>query len=384
MNTLRTWVDVSLQSILHNYREIRRLVGETRQIMAVVKADAYGHGAKRVAETLERAGIDCFGVATLQEGIDLREHGIHRPILVLGGTSPDQTALLLKHRITQTVFDLNVAQAFSNQAVRLGGTLKIHLKIDTGMSRLGFTSGKPGELEKAAAVCALKNLEPEGIFTHLTSSEVPEDKFCLQQIDRFTAFVEALEQRGLKIPIKHTANSGGVINYPESYFNLVRTGLALYGLYPGPGLREKISLQPAMQLRATVAQIHSYDESVAVSYNRRFQSSGPIRTATITIGYADGLSRVLSGKMQMLLRGKRVPQVGMICMDMAVIDISGVPDAQVGDVVTLFGGDNGAFIPVEELSDLAGTVSYEVICALSGRVGRIYSDVLPSDLPDGK
>jgi len=377
---MRTWVDISLENIVHNYREIRKLVGEERKIMAVVKADAYGHGAAKVSQVLEKAGADRFAVATLQEAIDLRNAGIKSPIMILGGSSPDQTGELLKHDIIQTIYDLDIAKEFSQAALRHNSRLKVHVKVDTGMSRLGFESCREEEVDRVCEVCSLEGLEVEGIFTHFATSEVPGDPFQKEQLSRFVRFCDSLEERGFHIPIRHAANSGAIINIKESYFDLVRPGLALYGLYPGPGLEDKIDLRPAMQLRAQIAQVHSFDEPVTVSYGRKYASFRPIRTATVTIGYADGLLRALSGKFDMLLKGKRVRQVGSICMDMSMIDVTGVPDVREGDVVTLFGTDNGATIPVEELAEQAGTISYEIVCALSGRVGRRYDNfMLPKE-----
>jgi alanine racemase len=296
--------------------------------------------------------------------------------MILGGSSPDQTGDLIKHEIIQTVYDLDIAKEFSQAALNYGSRLKVHVKIDTGMSRRGFEPCSDEDLNKVCEVCSLKGLEVEGIFTHFATSEVPGDPFHEEQISRFLRFSESLESRGYHIPIRHAANSGAIINIKDSYFNLVRPGLALFGLYPGPGLEDKIDLRPAMQLRAQIAQVHSYNKPVTVSYGRKFASGKPIKTATVTIGYADGLFRTLSGKMDMLVKGIRVPQIGNICMDMSIIDVTQVPDVREGDTVTLFGTDNGVTIPVEELAEHAGTISYEIVCALSGRVGRRYDNFM--------
>lgn len=226
----------------------------------------------------------------------------------------------------------------------------------------------------------LEGLEVEGIFTHLATSEIPNEPFQKEQLRLFKEFCDKLESKDIRIPLKHSANSGAVINIPESHMDIVRPGLALYGLYPGKGLCDKINLKPAMQLRAQIAQVHDYPEAVTVSYGRKFASKGRLKTATVAIGYADGLFRTLSGKMDMLIRGKRAPQIGMICMDMSVIDVTNVPDVKVGDTVTLFGTDGSETISVEELAELAGTISYEIVCALSGRVDRRYVNyILPTE-----
>lgn len=374
MNDMRTWVDISLGNIVHNYREIRRLVGKERLIMAVVKADAYGHGARTVSQVLEKAGVDRFAVATIQEAVDLRAAGIGVPIMILGASSDGQVRQLLENDIIQTVYDLDMAKELSLTAENLGRRLKVHVKVDTGMSRLGFEAPNDKELDKVTELCSLDGLEVEGIFTHFATSEVPGDPFPKEQLDRFITFCESLERKGVHIPVRHASNSGAVINVKESYLDLVRPGLALYGLYPGPGLGDLIDLRPAMQLRAQIVRVHDYTGPITVSYGRKFASKGPIRTATVAIGYADGLFRTLSGKMDMLLKGKRVRQIGSICMDMCMIDVTGIPDVRAGDTVTIFGNDNGEEITVDEIADLAGTIPYEIVCALSGRVGRRYAD----------
>ncbi|NLL34231.1 MAG: alanine racemase [Clostridiales bacterium] len=372
MNSMRVWADISLENIVHNFREIKRTVGEDTRVMAVVKADAYGHGATAVSRALEEAGADYFAVASLQEAIKLRSAGIQTPIMVLGCTSPSQTGELLHYSITQTVFCSETAHEFSQAALRLGGKLKVHIKVDTGMSRLGFVASNPKELELAAEVCALTGLEVEGIFTHFATSEIPGDPFQIEQLKLFDCFCNSLLSRGVHIPIKHSANSGAIINIPESHMDMVRPGLALYGLYPGKNLEDKINLKAAMQLHSQVAQVHNFSGPVTVSYGRKYSSESEIKTATVTMGYADGLFRTLSGKMEMLVRGRRVPQIGSICMDMSVIDVSAVPDVKEGDPVTLIGRDGDESICAEELADYAGTVSYEIVCALSGRVDRRY------------
>jgi alanine racemase len=379
LDSMRVWADISLDNIIHNYREIKRLVGKSR-VMAVVKADAYGHGAVAVSRALEEAGTDRFAVATLQEAVNLREAGIRRPIMILGSASPEQTGELLHYDIIQTVYNLETAKEYSAAALRHNKKLKIHIKVDTGMSRLGFVATHPDDLGKAAETCMLEGLDVEGIFTHLATSEIPDDPFQKEQLKLFDEFCGKLEERGIHIPLKHSANSGAVINIPESHMDIVRPGLAIYGLYPGKGLEGRIDLKPAMQLRARIVQVHEYQESITVSYGRKFASEGGIKTATVAIGYADGLFRTLSGRMDMLVNGKRVSQIGNICMDMAMVDVTGVPDIKEGDTVTLFGTDGDESISVEELAERAGTISYEIVCALSGRVDRRYVDyILPKD-----
>lgn len=374
MGIYRTWAEISLSNIRHNCKEIRRLVGDGTLIMAVVKADGYGHGAVRVSQAMAEAGVDRFAVATVGEAVALRCAGISSPIMVLGGTSPELTGLLIEHDIIQSVFCLDVAREFAKSAASMNSVLKIHIKVDTGMSRLGFVSGINSEFENALEVCSLKGLEVEGIFTHFTSSENPDDTFYLDQLGKFKHFVSRLEACGIQIPIKHSANSGAIINHRETHMDMVRPGIALYGLYPGQGLDTRVNLKPAMQLRATVAQIHEFEQPVTISYGRTYRSASSAKFATVTIGYADGYPRSLSGKAEMLVHGDRVRQTGSICMDMCVVDISKIDGVKAGDLVTVFGCDGKEEITIDEIARKCSTIPYEIICALSPRVERIYTE----------
>lgn len=370
---MRTWAEISLSNIEYNYKAMKaRLNGSTR-FLGIVKADAYGHGAFRVARLLEKLDCNYLGVACIDEALALRRNGISLPILVMGYTHPQLTSALVDNNLTQTVYNSELAKAYSDAAEALGKRLNAHLKVDTGMGRLGFTCGRGRDPEEQMLrVLALPGLSCTGIFTHFAVSDVNGDTFTKRQFDDFYALTGRLEKKsGIQFEIKHCANSGAMINYDWSYFGMVRPGLSLYGLYPDKDTGG-LDLKPAMELKTRIAQIKDFDEGDTVSYGRIYTVARRQRLAVITIGYADGLHRILSGKIDILVRGRRARQVGRICMDMCMIDVSDIPEAEVGDVVTVFGRDGSSFIPIEELAECAGTISYELLCAVSSRVPRVY------------
>ncbi len=370
---MRTWAEISLKNIEHNYKAMRARLHHGTRFLGVVKADAYGHGAVQVAGLLQELGCDYLGVAFIDEALHLRENGITLPILIMGYTSPELTHRLLEHNLAQTVYSIEMAEAFSSAAAALGKTLTIHLKADSGMGRLGFKchDGRDPETDMLR-VLQLPGLYAEGIFTHFAVADVSGDPFTEKQFSAFKELVERLEKNaGLKFEIKHCANSGSMINYDWSYVDMIRPGLSLYGLFPDKDTGG-LELKPAMALKTRVAQIKAFDAGDTVSYGRVYTAPSKRKIAVITIGYADGLHRVLSDKIDVLLHGKRARQVGRISMDMCMIDVTDIPDAKPGDIVTVFGRDGDAFIPIEEQAALAGTISYELLCAVSPRVPRVY------------
>lgn len=370
---MRTWAEVSLNNIEHNYKAMRARLNDGTRFLGIVKADAYGHGANQVAGLLQELKCDYLGVACMDEALSLRENGITLPILIMGYTSPQFVHALIQNDLTQAVYSLETAEAFSHEAVLLGKKLKVHLKADSGMGRLGFTCHR-GRDPEAEMVCVarLPGLDPEGIFTHFAVSDVCGDTFTELQFKDFNDLIGRLEKNaGIRFKIKHCANSGAMINYEWSYSGMVRPGLSLYGLYPDKETGG-INLCPAMELKTRIAQLKTYHKGDTVSYGRTHKVTETRKIAVITIGYADGLHRVLSGKIDVLVRGKRAPQVGRICMDMCMIDVTDIPEAQVGDVVTIFGRDGSGFIPVEELANAADTIAYELLCSVSPRVPRVY------------
>lgn len=369
----RTWAEVSLANIAHNYNAIRERLPEGCRFLAVVKTNAYGHGAKRVAELCENLGADYLAATNIDDAVQMRSWGIKAPILIFGYTQPEYTDILIRKRITQTVDCLEAAREFSNLASKLGHRLRVHLKVDTGMGRLGFVChGERNPEEEMLEAMRLPGLDIEGIFTHLAVSDVHIDEYTQMQLDAFSGLVKKLEGKsGSEFRIIHCANSGAVINYRQSAsLDMVRPGLMLYGLYPDR-YKGGIELRPAMELKTRVVCVKELRRGDCVSYGCTFTAEKPMKIAVLPIGYGDGLHRVLSGKIDVLVSGTRARQVGRICMDLCMVDVTGIPCA-VGDTVTIFGRDGDGFIPIEEVAEKAGTISYEITCALTERVPRVY------------
>ena len=368
----RTWAEISLENIAHNVKAMREKLPATCRFLGVVKANAYGHGAVPVAKKLEEIGCEYLAVACIDEAIELREAGVRAPILILGYTSPVYAEALREYSVTQAVGSLEMARELSESAKE--APVRIHLKLETGMGRTGFRVLNEREMDDAAQTLRLPGLDVEGVFTHFAVSDEYGDPFTQEQYSRFTGAVEALETGwGQRFRIRHCANSGAVINYPQYCMDMVRPGIATYGLYPAKETGG-IALLPGMALRARVAQVTTHEAGDTISYGRRFRADGPMRIAVVTIGYADGLHRTLSGQMEVLIHGTRCRQLGRICMDMCMVDVSHLSDVRPGDVATIFGRDGDEEISVDELAEKAGTISYELLCAVSPRVPRIYID----------
>ena len=368
----RTWAVIDLDALGENYEKLRRHIGPDVKFLGVVKADAYGHGAIRVAEVLEKRGADYLAVSSIDEAMELRLGGIAMPILILGHTPKEQVEKLIENHITQAVTCKAKALEYSEEAVRCGGTLKVHIKVDTGMSRLGYlVSGAHFEsgVEGICEACRLPGLDAEGIFTHFAVSDEPgEDceKYTRDQFALFCRVVDEVETRGnIKFKIRHCANSGAVESYPEMALDMVRPGLLLYGYGDTSG---RMGLKPCMRLVSTVSTIKIYDSGVSVSYGRRYVTERRTRMGVLAIGYADGLPRVISNKCSFAAGNGFAPQRGSICMDMCMIDLTELPEVDVGSEVELFGERNSIY----KLSDAAGTIPYELLCAVSKRVPRVY------------
>ena len=377
MNDLqkRTWAEISLPNIRHNYEAIRASLPAGCRFLGVVKADAYGHGAVAVSKLLQEAGADYLAVSCLDEALELRENGITMPILILGHTPPEYTETLIDRSITQTVSALAKAREYSEAAGKLGKTLKIHIKLDTGMSRLGFLcAGSYFEtgVENLLKTVQLPNLEPEGVYTHFAvSDEAGEEseRYTRAQFALFTRIINAVEQRGgLRFAIRHCANSGAVVSYPEMALDMVRPGLLLYGYGDTSG---RLGLKPCMRLVTTVSTIKYYEPGTSVSYGRRFVTGRRTRMGVLAIGYADGLPRLISNKCSFAAAGGFAPQRGTICMDMCMVDLTELPQVGVGSEVELFGPSNDLCA----LSDAAQTIPYELLCAVSKRVPRVYIEL---------
>ena len=369
----RTWAEIDLDRLAHNYRALRALTDPSCRFMGVVKANAYGHGAVAVARELEALGADYLSVACLDEALELRQAGIQAPILILGITPLEYAGALLDHGIAQTVGDLETAEALSRAASAAGKPLTVHLKVDTGMSRLGFlVRGEhfAGGVEAIAASCALPHLEAEGIFTHFAAADEDDDgsvAYTHEQFALFTRVLDALAERGRTFAIRHCANSGALARYPEMYLDMVRPGIALYGAGAD---RERLGLRPVMTLKSSVSTIKIFDPDTDISYGRTFRTTGKTRVGVLPIGYADGLFRGLSNRMSVVTDQGPAPILGRICMDMTMVDLTGLPEVHVGDAVELFGPRQSA----DTLAEILGTIHYELTCAVSKRVPRLYME----------
>ena len=374
MNDLqkRTWAEISLENLRHNYEAIRKSLPAGCRFLGVVKADAYGHGAMPVSRLLQEAGADYLAVSCLDEALELRRGGITMPILILGHTPYEYTDTLIEEKITQTVTCLAKALEYSAEAVRLGKELKIHIKLDTGMSRLGFLcAGDYFEegVDNVIRSCRLPGLNPEGVYTHFAVSDEPgedSEAYTRAQFRLFMDVIAAVKARGgVEFPIRHCANSGATVSYPEMALDMVRPGLLLYGYGDSSG---KLGLLPCMRLVTTVSTIKFYEPGTSVSYGRRFTTDRRTRMGVLAIGYADGLPRLISNKCSFAAGGGFAPQRGSICMDMCMVDLTELPQVDVGSEVELFGPMNSIY----KLSDAAQTIPYELLCAVSKRVPRVY------------
>lgn len=377
VSTTRAWTEVNLDAIAYNLHSIRTAVGEKVKILAVVKADAYGHGYREVAKTLLENGADAFGVATIDEAIQLRRQKAEVPILILGHTPPSRAADLVKYGITPTVFDRALPTALSREAEKQGKSADVHIKLDTGMSRIGFSCDEAG-LNEVLAISRMEGIRIQGIFTHFARADETNRDHTLVQFRKFMDMVQALEEHGLYIPVKHVCNSAGIMEFPEMHLDMVRPGIILYGHYPSNEVhRQRLTLRPAMELKAVVTHIHKVDKGTPVSYGGTFAAPRVMDIATLPIGYADGYPRSLSNRARVLVGNQFAPIVGRICMDQCMIDVTDVNTVAVGDEIILFGrrGDNE--ITVEELADSIGTISYEMLCVIGKRIPRVY-------LKDGK
>ena len=369
----RTWTEIDLSNLEHNYRALRAMLPQGCRFLGVVKADAYGHGAVQVARRLETLGAEYLAVACLDEALELRQAGITTPILILGYTPTERAEALLDNGITQTVYDVEMARALSDAAAAAGKTLKIHVKADTGMSRLGWLCGgedQSAAVEAIAQVCALPGLEAEGIYTHFANADGDED-YTMLQFTRFLDLLEALKERGITFAIRHCAASAAALKFPCTHLDMVRPGVALYGHYPDPSCEglDGPGLRPVMTLKTRVASVKTVPAGTPVSYGCTHVLDRETKLAALTIGYADGLPRLCSDRLEVLVKGSRAPIVGRICMDMCMADVTGL-DVAPGDEVEVF----GEHLPIEDVAALAGTIQYELLCAVSPRVHRAYLD----------
>lgn len=365
------WAEINLDNLTHNLNEIKRVTDKSSKIMAIVKADAYGHGSIEVSKVLIENGVEFLAVATLSEAVELRNAGIETDILILGYTPKVQFEYLVKYNITQTIYDYDAAEYMSKIAKALNQTAKIHVKVDTGMSRLGFRS-KANPVEEILKISKLSNIYLEGIFSHFASADEKDKSFAESQYSEFMNLISELESRGLDIEIKHIANSAAIIDMPKCNLNLVRAGISLYGLYPSRDIAIKnVDLKPIMTLKTQISNIKTVPEGTGISYGQIFTTDRESTIATIPIGYADGFSRTLNGKSLITIDEKKVNVIGRICMDQCMLDVTDVKDLYIDKEVIVFGEGKNTN-SAEDLARNLGTISYEVICMISRRVPRVY------------
>lgn len=367
------WAQIDLDAAAHNMRQIRKHVGPDVKIAAVVKANAYGHGSVELAKTFAENGADCFAVSSLDEAVELRRYAhIDNEIFILGHTDARRTEELLTYDIEPAVFNLKNAEFFSQEARRLGKTLRVHIAVDTGMSRVGFQVNE-FSVSEIKTIAALPNIEIRGMFTHFAVSDMKDKTFTREQYGHFRWMCKRMEEEGIHIALRHCCNSAAVLELPEYYCDMVRPGIIMYGCEPSPEIDIKpYDLRPVMSLRCCIAHVKLIDAGATVSYGRHYKTPSRRKIATLPVGYADGYSRILSGKVDVLYHGHRVPQVGAICMDQCMIDVSGEANVHSGDEVVLFGRQGDSFIPIEEIAAVCGTINYEIMCNISRRVPRVY------------
>lgn len=365
--------EINLSAIAQNTAELRRLTSPEARLMAVVKANGYGHGAVEVATEALKHGADRLGVARISEGIHLRQAGIDAPILVLGYSPPEFIPTLIEADLIPTVYSTDLARVISDYARFCGKIIPIHIKIDTGMGRLGFAAEKSRSLSDIEMIARMPGIKLEGIFTHFATADSRDKTYAEIQLALFMDFIDKLRQRGLEFPIRHAANSAGIIEMPESHMDMVRAGISLYGLYPSDETdRSRIALKPVMTLKSRIIHLKRVSAGFHVSYGCTYQTTQPTVIATVSIGYADGLNRLLSSRGYMLVQGQHAPIAGRVCMDLTMLDIGHIPDVHIGDEVVVFGSQQDAFISVDEIASMLNTINYEIVSTITARVVRQY------------
>jgi alanine racemase len=369
----RAWVEVKHQALAHNVKQIKGILAPRTELMAVIKADAYGHGAVKVAETVLKSGCSSLAIATLGEGIELRQAGIDAPILILGAiNTPEEVKAIASWQLEPTLCNPKQALVFAEVLAGEGQILPVHLKLDTGMSRLGTCWQEA--VEFVQFVQQLPSLHIASIYSHLATADDADPTMMWEQQQRFDRAIASLKLHGFHPPRLHLANSAATLSDRRLHYDLVRVGLALYGVYPAPYLQDKVNLQPVLQVKARVTQIKTIPAGVGVSYGHKFISARPLRLAVVGIGYADGVPRLLSNRMGVLIKGHLAPQIGTITMDQLMIDITNIPELEVGEVVTLLGRDGDLEITADEWANTLGTISWEILCGFKHRLARVLVD----------
>ena len=363
-------VIVDLDAYAHNLGVVRNFAGPKRRIIAVIKADAYGHGAVPMSRAALKSGASMLGVATAQEAVALRQAGIDAPILVMVNPHESELSLIVEHRLILMVSDIETAQRLGELARETGRISTIHCKVDTGMGRQGFAADQAPE--SLQAISRITHIDIEGIATHFPAADVPDDPFTLSQIKTFRQVVRQIEKLGVPFEFAHAANSAAIINYADSLFDAVRPGLISYGLWPVPETAERSPLRRVLRWETHVVQVRELPDGATVGYNRTYTANGPIRTAVLPVGYADGYRRHLSNNADVLIRGRRCPVLGIISMDQTVVDVGALPEVRCGDTAVLIGADGDETVTAEELARRAGTISYDILTGIGKRVVREY------------
>ena len=369
---LRCYAEISLEAIGHNIREVKKRLPEGVKLLGVVKANAYGHGAVPVASYLENQ-VDYFATATIEEAVELRENGISAPILILGYVSPSQYGDLVEYDITQTIDSDAQALALEKEAARQNRKAKAHLAVDTGMTRIGFQVTEH-DADEAAKIADLPHIELEGMFTHFSCADQEDKTYCSMQMEKYDKMTALLAERGVTIPLRHICNSAGIMEFDDHRFEMVRSGIITYGIYPSEEVKkERLDLIPALSWKSHVIHVKEVGPGIGVSYGATYVTEKPMtRIATVSAGYADGYPRALSNQGCVLIHGKKAPIIGRICMDQMMVDVTDIPDVQVEDVVTLVGTDGDETITIEEIANPAARFDYEMLCDISSRVTRVY------------
>ena len=369
---LRCYAEISLEAIGHNIREVKKRLPKGVKLLGVVKANAYGHGAVPVASYLENQ-VDYFATATIEEAVELRENGISAPILILGYVSPSQYGDLVEYDITQTIDSYAQALALEKEAARQNRKAKAHLAVDTGMTRIGFQVTEH-DADEAAKIADLPHIELEGMFTHFSCADQEDKTYCSMQMEKYDKMTALLAERGVTIPLRHICNSAGIMEFDDHRFEMVRSGIITYGIYPSEEVKkERLDLIPALSWKSHVIHVKEVGPGIGVSYGATYVTEKPMtRIATVSAGYADGYPRALSNQGCVLIHGKKAPIIGRICMDQMMVDVTDIPDVQVEDVVTLVGTDGDETITIEEIANPAARFDYEMLCDISSRVTRVY------------
>ena len=371
--SLRTYAQVDLSAIVHNICEVKKRVDDSVKVMAVIKADAYGHGAVQVGTALRNL-VDYFGVATIEEAVELRQAGLMLPILILGYTMHGKYSDVVQYDVTQTIYNVEDAKLLSAEAHRQQKVAKVHIALDTGMTRIGFPPVAES-VEQIRQITQLDNIDVEGMFTHMSCADQVDKTYANKQMDRYDRFVEMLEQAGIHIRVKHICNSAGIMEFDHHRYDMVRSGIITYGLYPSEEVvKERLDLRPAIRWCAHVTHVKMVAPGEGVSYGATYVTEKPTRIATVSLGYADGYARALSNRGEVLIHGQRAPIIGRVCMDQFMVDVSGIENVQVEDVVTLVGKDGSENLSVEEVAALCGSFNYEFVCDIGKRVPRVYTE----------